>query len=303
MTKITLLDGSIGQELVKLSASEPTQLWCTAVLLDQPDLVRQVHDSYFAAGATICTTNTYAVLPDRLQRAGLVPDEKLLSTLTNAAVSVARESRDAHGTGGRIAGSIGPLEGSYRPEACPPAAEAAKHYKATVDALVASQVDILLVETMSSVDQAKGALLACKGHDKPIWLSASVMDDNGSRLRSGEALESLKPLVDSYQPQAVLINCSRPEAISDALNVLQSFNKPFGAYANGFTHIAKEYLVSGATVDSLQARQDLSPEAYADYCMKWIDQGATIVGGCCEVGPDHIAELAKRIRAAGHEIV
>jgi homocysteine S-methyltransferase len=56
-------------------------------------------------------------------------------------------------------------------------------------------------------------------------------------------------------------------------------------------------------VDALHAREDLTPEAYARHCMAWIDAGATIVGGCCETGPAHIAELSRAIRAAGHTIV
>ena len=296
MAKITLLDGSIGQELVNLSASEPTHLWSAKVMMNQPHLIRQVHDSYFAAGASIASTNTYTVLPDRLEKAGLADQ---LAALTNTAVSAALAARDAHGSG-RVAGSIGPLEGSYRPDACPPANEAAERYKETV-ALIAPRVDILLIETMSSINQAEGALRACMSAGKPVWLT--VMDDDGTRLRSGEPLANLAPIVNSYQPQAVLINCSRPEALSSAIEIISTFGKPFGAYANGFTHIADEFMVESATVDSLQARKDLSPERYADYCMQWIEQGATIVGGCCEVGPAHIAEVASRIRASHHEIV
>ena len=71
MTEITLLDGSIGQELVKRSGDRATPLWSTQVMMDHGDLVRQVHDAYFAAGATVATTNTYAVLRDRLERVGL----------------------------------------------------------------------------------------------------------------------------------------------------------------------------------------------------------------------------------------
>lgn len=267
-------------------------------MMKQPDLLRQVHDSYFSAGATIATTNTYATLPDRLKRAGLADK---LTTLTDIAVRMALQARDAHGFG-RVAGSIGPLEGSYRPEACPPPEEAVEQYKQTV-ALLEPHVDLLLCETMSSVKQAQGALQACADTSKPVWLAATVKDDDGTRLRSGEPLADLKQVVDMHQPEAVLINCSRPEAISAALEIIKTFHKPFGAYANGFTCISKEYMVESATVDALQAREDLSPAAYADYCMTWIDQGATIVGGCCEVGPAHIAQVTTRIRAAGHEVV
>jgi S-methylmethionine-dependent homocysteine/selenocysteine methylase len=100
-----------------------------------------------------------------------------------------------------------------------------------------------------------------------------------------------------------LINCSRPEAVADGLAILKTFGLPFGAYANGFTKISQEFLVDAPTVDALEQRQDLGPKDYASFAMGWVAQGATIVGGCCEVGPDHIAELATQLRAAGHVIV
>jgi homocysteine S-methyltransferase len=87
------------------------------------------------------------------------------------------------------------------------------------------------------------------------------------------------------------------------LDILKTAGLPFGAYANGFEKITQEFLEDKPTVDALSARRDLTPAKYADYVMGWIDQGATIVGGCCEVGPDHIKEIATRLRAAGHTIV
>ncbi|NCQ24647.1 MAG: homocysteine S-methyltransferase [Rhodobacteraceae bacterium CG17_big_fil_post_rev_8_21_14_2_50_63_15] len=298
MTQITLLDGAIGQELVKRSGDRATPLWSTQVMIDHPDLVRQVHDDYFAAGATLATTNTYAVLRDRLARVGLSDD---VARLTATAVQAARAARDAHGRG-RVAGSIGPLIASYRPDLCPPAAEAAERYAETVAAL-APHVDLLLIETMSSVDQARGALMAATRADLPVWLGVTVSDEDGTHLRSGEALGDLASVVAEFAPAAVLINCSRPESVAAGLEIVRSFGRPFGAYANGFTRISAGFLTDAPTVDALEARHDLTPAAYADFAMGWIAQGATIVGGCCEVGPDHIAELARRILEAGHEIV
>ena len=65
MTRITLLDGGMGQELVARSGDEPTPLWATRVMIHHPELVRAIHDDYFAAGATVATTNTYAIHHDR----------------------------------------------------------------------------------------------------------------------------------------------------------------------------------------------------------------------------------------------
>ena len=298
MADITLLDGSIGQELVKRSGDRPTYLWSTQVMIEHPDMVRQVHDAYFRAGATVATTNTYAALRDRLVRVGM---EDHVEELTETAVLSARAARDANGSG-RVAGSIGPLFASYRPDICPPAAEAAQRYAEPV-ALMKDRVDVLLIETMSSVDQADGALRAAVGQGKPVWLAVTVDDDDGTKLRSGEALTDLAPLVEQHQPDAVLVNCSRPEAIAAALDIVKGFGKPFGAYANGFTRISDGFLKDAPTVDALEQRTDLGPEAYADFVMTWVDQGATIVGGCCEVGPDHIDQLAHRLAAADHRIV
>ena len=298
MSEITLLDGSIGQELVKRAGTAPTPLWSTTVMIDQPEILRDVHAEYFNVGASVATTNTYPVLHDRLVRAGL---QDQIETLWTQAVKSARSARDAHGSG-RIAGSIGPLIASYRPDICPSAAEAEELYRDVVAAL-SPHVDVLLIETMSSVDQADGALRAAMKSGLPVWLAVSVEDFDGSKLRSGENLADLAPVLNRFDTDAILINCSRPEAVSTAVDIAAQFGRPFGAYANGFTKIAQGFLKDAPTVDALQERSDLSPAAYADFAMGWIDQGASIVGGCCEVGPGHIAELAARIKAAGHHIV
>jgi homocysteine S-methyltransferase len=88
-----------------------------------------------------------------------------------------------------------------------------------------------------------------------------------------------------------------------ALGELRGLGLPFGAYANGFTHISDNYLKDAPTVKELTQREDLTPEKYGDFALAWVDMGATIVGGCCEVGPSHITHLAGRLRAAAHEIV
>ncbi|MCE8525341.1 homocysteine S-methyltransferase family protein [Ruegeria pomeroyi] len=298
MTDITLLDGSIGQELVKRAGKRPTPLWSTSVMLEAPDHVGAVHRDYFEAGATVATTNTYAVLRDRLEPAGI---GDRFEALIDTALAQAETARAAHGTG-RIAGALGPLGASYRPDICPPPAEAEALYADSVRAMN-DRVDLFLIETAASVAQAEGALRGASLGTKPVWLSVTVMDDDGSRLRSGEGVRELAAIVAQYQPQAVLVNCSRPEAMAAALDIIAGFGLPFGAYANGFTRITEAFLESRPTVEALSARVDLTPEAYADFAMGWVGQGATIVGGCCEVGPEHIAHLARRLRAAGHRIV
>ena len=286
----------MGQELVHRSGDRPTPLWSTQVMVDHPGIVRAVHGDYFDAGSTIATTNSYAVHHDRL--AG-TPLEGQLDALIGLSLAEAQAARSAHGSG-RIAGSIGPLIASYRPD-IHPAHDVAVPLYAEVAKGLAKGCDILICETVASVAHARAVLEGAKQTGLPVWLSLTVDDADGTRLRSGEALADVLAVADAAD--AILINCSVPEAIPAALDVLAQGDKPFGAYANGFTRITAAFLETKPTVDALSARQDLGPEAYAAHAMGWIGQGATIVGGCCEVGPAHITELARAIRAAGHEVV
>ncbi len=297
MADITLLDGSIGQELVKRSGDRATPLWSTRVMMDHPELVGDVHADYFRRGATIATTNTYAVHRSRLERVGL---EDQIGALTDTALSQAERARA--GTKGRIAGSLGPLLATYRPDLRPDPEDAASKYAELVE-LMADRVDLFLIETVSSVQEAEGALRGTVDGGRPVWLALTVDDTDGTRLRSGEHLSEISPLVDRFAPEAVLVNCSPPEAMPAALQIIANMGRPFGAYANGFTEISEGFLKDAPTVDALEQRSDLGPQVYAEHAMRWVEQGATIVGGCCEVGPDHIEALAEQLRAAGHRIV
>ncbi|MBW2511198.1 MAG: homocysteine S-methyltransferase family protein [Deltaproteobacteria bacterium] len=288
---ITLLDGGLGQELLARSAAAPTGLWSTQFLIDRPELVRELHSDYFSAGADVATTNSYAILPDRLCPFGL---ENRFVELQRLACQLAVSARDEHGQG-LVAGSMGPVGRSYRPDLAPPIEEAASLY-AEIAAIQEPYVDIFLCETMSSVAQARGAVMGASSGRRPVWLAVSVDDEDGTRLRSGEAITEILPLLSEFDLAALLVNCSPPEAVSQALPLLAGQGIPLGAYANGFVKIAPDYLQEGATVDLLQARKNLGPEVYTQFAEDWTKQGATIIGGCCEVGPAHIEELAKRLK-------
>lgn len=297
MASITLLDGGMGQELVARSGDTPTSLWATRVMIDHPGMVRSIHEDYFSAGATVATTNTYAGHHDRLVRFDL---DHLFEELHLRALAEAHEARGERAA--RIAGSIGPLHGSYRPDLAGPVEVAAPRYE-EVALILGPHVDMILCETMSSLAMAEAAVIGARASGKPVWLSVSVDDHDGTRLRSGEPVADLADVVARHPVTAVLANCSVPEAMGSALEELRRLGLPFGAYANGFTHISDGFLKDAPTVAELTHRHDLTPERYGDLAMAWIDLGATIVGGCCEVGPAHIAHLAGRLRDAGHEIV
>ena len=283
---ITILDGGMGQELIARSDGEPTPLWATQVLMEEPNLVKSVHDAFFAAGAMVATTNSYAIHRDRLITAGLNDQfEKLHRT----ACEIACASRDATGRGS-VAGAIGPLIGSYQTGPLPH--DAVERF-AEVCRIQAPYVDHFLIETVSALDHVRATLEGATGHGKPVWLSVSVDDNDGTKLRSGEHLEAVMDHITDAE--ALLVNCGTPEAVTVALDVIKGCGKRFGAYANGFVEITQSFVQVGATVKELSARKDLTPDTYAEFAEDWAQMGATIIGGCCEVGPSHIAEIARRL--------
>ncbi len=96
MAQITLLDGGMGQELIARAGSDPGPLWATRVMLDHPGLVKAIHDDYFAAGASLATTNTYNILHDRLAPHGL---DRLYHALHLRALAEAHEAVAQAGRG------------------------------------------------------------------------------------------------------------------------------------------------------------------------------------------------------------
>ncbi len=293
MSQITLLDGGMGQELVHRAGDNPTPLWSTQVMIDHPGLVAQVHRDFTQAGATIATTNTYMIHHDRMVGTQV---EGRFEKLHQMALVEARKSGAK-----RIAGSIGPLKASYRPDLHPDAAIAVPLF-AEVAAILAPSCDLLICETVASVAHARDVLAGASSAGKPVWLAFTVDDKDGTRLRSGEPLVDVLP-VAMAGAAAVLVNCSAPEAIPAALDILRQSGLPYGAYANAFEQITSDFLKDNPTVDSLAARRDMTPQAYADHALAWVDHGATIIGGCCEVSPAHIAQTARRLRAAGHTLI
>ena len=243
MSDITLLDGGMGQELIHRAGAKPTPLWSTQVMLDRPGLVGEVHQDYARAGATVATTNSYAIHRDRLRGGAsnhYAADGQELANLEDQFETFMARALDeadtVRGTS-RIAGSIGPLAASYRADLHPDFDTAVPLY-AEVARLLAPRVDLLLFETIPSIDAARACLAAGRQTDRPVWLSVTVDDEDGSRLRSGETVTDLAQI--GAEADAMLVNCSAPEAIPAALDALAISGTPTGAYANAFETLTKD---------------------------------------------------------------
>lgn len=299
--RIVLLDGGTSLELLARSADKTPRRWSAEYLVSEPDLVRAVHRDYILAGARVVTINAYSATFTRMAMVDAVAEVPRLQRLACEIALSARDEAGAAGEGVLIAGCLPPLNGTYRPDRVRGLAENLDEYR-RLAALQAPHVDLFICETMSTALEARAAATAAAATGKPVWVGWSLADSGPPRLRSGETIsEALAALAD-LPIGAVLANCSPPETITAAMPDLVATGLPAGGYANGFTAIPLTF-APGRTKDQLTTRTDLGAAAYARFAMRWIAAGARIVGGCCEVGPAHIARLAATLREAGHEIV
>ena len=300
-TKITLLDGGMGQELLRRSSRPITRLWSADIMLNEPHLVRDLHKDFILSGARIITLNTYTATPERLKRENEMANfHKLHVSAIQAAktaIDLAEHSGAREGT--KIAACLPPLVASYRPEVSLSFEQALPSYERLVEKQ-ASDSDIFICETMASIAEASAACSAAAQSGKPVWVAFTVSDTEAGNLRSGESVSDAVAALAEYKPEAILLNCSQPEAISASWYGLANCTLPLGAYANGFKSVSD--LHPGGTVEHMETREDLNPERYNDYALEWIKNGASIVGGCCEISPLHIQTLRERLINEGFEL-
>ncbi|RVU39397.1 homocysteine S-methyltransferase family protein [Hwanghaeella grinnelliae] len=303
MSAITLLDGGFSRELVRFGAELRQPEWSAGALIDCPEAVRKAHDSFYRAGAEIATTGNYAVVPyhigeERFARRGL--------ELADLAGRLAREAADnVHEShpGARVAGCLPPACGSYQTDRFNPD-QARKILAPLVEGLT-PYVDFWLAETMSSLAEIQVTAETAAETGKPLWISCTLQDDdNGDAdrpplLRSGETVEDAVALAVDLGAEALLFNCSAPEVMEDAiltarrkLAVLER-ELPLGVYANAFVNKAGEGEANEGLSDM---RADLSPEGYLTWTDRWVAAGATLIGGCCGIGSDHIAAMHDRYK-------
>ena len=295
---LVILDGGMGRELQRRGAPFRQPEWSALALSEAPEAVVAVHAAYIASGARVITSNSYAVVPFHIGEQRFAAEGRALAS---TAGQLARTAADASAQPVRVAGSLPPLFGSYRPDLYD-AARAGEVLKPLVEGL-AEHVDLWLAETQSAIVEVQAIHAGLPRDGKPFWVSFTLEDEApGSEptLRSGErvadAIDSLVPAGVS----AILFNCCQPEVIEAALTVagdsLQALGRGdirLGAYANAFPPQPKEATANDG-LDEIRA--DLGPQDYLGWAERWRGAGASLIGGCCGIGPEHIQALSSRLR-------
>lgn len=289
-----VLDGGTGTEIQRHGVDMDSEVWCATANLSHPDVVRQVHMDYIRAGAEVITANTYASSPLSFLHLGR---EAEIPEIDRAAVRLAREAVE------RAAASPVAIAGSC--SVMPPVTQGTDRttyrrwdparvkplYDRKVDELAEAGCDLIIMEMMRDLEISLWATEAALATGLPVWVGMSVEADESGRLVSfsnhkwpfGELGRHLM----LTGADVALVMHNEVATTDEALDIIKSeWDGPFGAYPE-----------AGHFEMPTWVFRDLSPDEFATACLRWVEAGATVVGGCCGITPAHISELADRLAA------
>jgi S-methylmethionine-dependent homocysteine/selenocysteine methylase len=286
-----VLDGAMGSELQRRgvwvshgATAEKLGAWSATAMRDAPEIVREIHEDYFKAGADIATTNSFWTNSVKL---GLVGLGDKAAEYTRAAGEVAVEARDRLRPGAYVAGGMAPPHGGRAPV---DPIDLPREFALQSRALKESGVDLLLVEYIGYVDDIVAAIDAVEPTGLPVMIGIRHIAEDG-RMQAGETYDQLVAALGAREVAAILLMCSSPTAISAGLPKLKkAFLGPIGAYPN------TGYRRAGKPIGPDQQWHGLDNTTYTPANLAadgaaWLGMGAQIVGGCCATTPEHIAAL------------
>ena len=290
--KTRVLDGGMGQELLARGMKPNGTLWSANAILDENyhQLLSDTHRDFIKAGAEVIVTTTFTTRRKRL-RDNNVEDkfEYLNKKAGQIAFDVKKEFPNI-----LVAGGIPPQNLTYEADERSEE-EIIKNFNEQAK-LLNPYVDFFYFDVWSSIKEFKCGIQAIKDFNKPYLIGIHISE--GTNLPSGENISDIKNIIDE-QLLGIMLSCVSPENYEANLEELKSLNVPFGFKINGFiTTKSKNGYTStfsksnGNPNEFLGQRKDLTPKKIGEIVKKFKDNGATILGGCCETRPAHINAMA-----------
>lgn len=290
---IELMDGGMGVELFERGVPFDLRYWSAIALLEplHNHKIIKAHSAFIKAGAKYITTSNYTIIPSE----GFTFNE--IKKYTELAVSLALKAKKDDKSI-KICGSIPPLTETYRPDLVVKSTENIISYK-FISGILAEHVDILLAESISTVDEVDMILQATENVNTPLYLSFTLSDDGNFRDET-PIVDGVYHAIKNNRVRGILFNCCSPESITIALKKLHSENVlshliknniKIGAYPNRFEKIDKNW--SSANSSRIKLREDTSPDTYISIIPEWIDMGVTLIGGCCGINSSYIKKLSQ----------
>ncbi len=297
---VIVVDGALATELERRGCDLNDDLWSARILIEQPELIRQVHLDYFRAGADIAITASYQATVEGFARRGLSRDEAL--ALIQKSVQLAQSARDEFWSDENnrasrlyplVAGSVGPYgaflaDGSeYRGDYNLTESELIEFHRPRFEALVAAGADLLACETIPCRIEAQALIrLLSDSPSTSAWFTFTAQD--GKRISNGEPIAECAAFLDPHpQVAAIGVNCSSPLYIPSLIQeIKKKTDKPIIVYPN-----------SGEIYDPVTNtwHGETSCGMFGEQSKVWYKNGARLIGGCCRTTPDHIKEVRENL--------
>lgn len=289
-----LLDGGLSNELEALGMDLNNSLWSASMLMDNPDAIKTAHLNYLKAGADIIITSSYQASVQGFKAVGLSKDPSRALIIKSVDLARAAIEEFIPGNNNRplIAASIGPYgaamaDGSEYHGKYGITDEALMDFhKHRLNLLDNTDADILACETIPSLQEARVLHDLLLEVNTPAWISFSCKD--GGHANDGTKIEELALLFKDHPTVlAIGINCTAPQFASELIERIKSTtpHKAIITYPN-----------SGETydADTKTWHGTVEPLSCGLAAKTWLNAGATIIGGCCRMGPEHIRAMKEQ---------
>ena len=294
MNNIIIGDGALGTELRDRGVEVPSHtesIWSALALTENPEEIKQIHLDYIEAGSDFITINNYAVTQPLLERVNRTDE---LTDLTLKSIELGKDAIKESNKNVKLAGSLPPLETSYRADLVQDQDKMIEQYS-QIAAILENEVDIIICETMSSTLEARSALACVKDSSAEVWLSWTLMGNRMNLLPSGENIVDASNEIKDLRADAYLINCCGANLITEALaSISEITSKPIGGYANPelvSTNNQNLGVSKQPELAHMSTATEIDETRYAEEATKWIENGASIIAGCCRTRPSYIKKL------------
>ena len=298
MKKILIGDGGMGSELRARGVEVPSHIesiWSALALTTNTKEIKEIHLDYIEAGAEYITANNYTVTRPILERAKMADR---LEELTLLSIYIAKEAIKESGKNILLATSLPPLETSYRADLVLDKSKLEEQYAELVE-IIEGKTDIIICETMAHSQEAEIALRSIQNSKSKKWLSWTLHGNRNNKLPSGEHIIEAFNRTSTLICDAYLINCCGANMITESMKELKNLtSKPFGGYANSefIKTIDDASLEINAEDDHWNSATTIDEKTYTNEVAKWLEEGATIIAGCCRTRPSHIKDMVDNLR-------
>jgi len=295
--KIRILDGGMGQELLYRGLKPKGTLWSAHALIDKEchQMVIDAHLDFINAGAEVIVTSTFTARRNRLIQNDC---EKYFEKINIKAVELAQKARDISKKEVLIAGGLPNQKQTYSADLGEDLDLIEKNFYDQAK-LLKNGIDFFYLDVMSSGLECEIALKTIESFNLPILVGIHVRD-NG-QLPSGETIKDIVKKYKNNNWLGIIAACVSPKAYELVNNDLQKLEIPYGFKLNAFQKIPEGYTVAskdqwgnaGNPSAVLGINTDLNESKFYEYVKKFMENGATILGGCCEIRPSHMKEISK----------